>query len=115
VKVYEFVDNMDELMTVSDVIVTKSGGMTSSEAMAKDLPMIITSAIPGQEARNSRYLVRCGTAIPAFTVKKAKEAILDIFSSQEKLDGLKDKIRSVKKPNSSYDIAQFAISLLDIK
>ncbi len=115
VKVYEFVDNMDELMTVSDVIVTKSGGMTSSEAMAKDLPMIITSAIPGQEARNSNYLVRCGAAIPAFTVKKAKEAIVGLFSSKDKLENLKNKIKSVKKPDSSYDIAKFTLSLLDAR
>lgn len=115
VKVYEFVDNMDELMSASDVIVTKSGGMTSSEAMAKDLPMIITSAIPGQEARNSRYLVKCGAAIQAPTVKKARETIAEIFGSKDKLEELKNRIRSIKKPNSSCDIAQFAINLLDNK
>ncbi|MBU4376395.1 MAG: glycosyltransferase [Candidatus Omnitrophica bacterium] len=115
IKVYEFVDNMDELMSVSDIIVTKSGGMTSSEAMAKDLPMIITSAIPGQEARNSKYLVKCGAAIQAPTIKKAREAIVEIFSYKDKLEELKNRIRAIKKPNSSYDIAQFAINLLDNK
>lgn len=115
IKVYEFVDNMDELMEVSDVMVTKSGGMTSSEAMAKDLPMIINSAIPGQEAKNCRYLVKAGAAIHAASVKKTKEAILDILSSDSKMEQLKERIKKIKKPNSSYDIANFALSLLQNK
>lgn len=113
IKVYEFVDNMDELMEVSDIMITKSGGMTSSEAIAKDLPLVITSAIPGQEARNCRYLVKSGAAIYAKNIKKAKEAICDILSSEERIEDLKRRIRDIKKPNSSYDIAQFAISLLE--
>jgi len=113
VKAYKFVENMDEMMSVADVMVTKSGGLTSSEAMAKDLPMIITSAIPGQEARNSRYLVKSGAAIQAPGVKKAKEAIIEIFSSKEKFESLKKRIGDIKKPDSSYDIARFAITLLD--
>lgn len=112
IKVYEFVDNMDELMGVSDLMVTKSGGMTSSEAMAKDLPMVITSAIPGQEARNCRFLLKSGTAIHAGSVKKAKEIVLDVLDSEEKLEQLRERIKKIKKPNSSFDIAQFALSLL---
>lgn len=113
VKVFQFVDNMDEMMTVSDVIVTKSGGMTSSEAMAKDLPMIVTSAIPGQEARNSDYLVKSGAAVKAYTVKKVKEVIEELFNSNEKLESLKKNIGRIKKPDSSRDIAMFAIDILD--
>jgi processive 1,2-diacylglycerol beta-glucosyltransferase len=112
IKVYEFVDNMDELMEASDLMVTKSGGMTSSEAMAKDLPMIVTSAIPGQEARNCRYLVKSGAAIQAKSVKEAKKILYQIFNSKTKLEEMKKNIIDVKKPNSSYDIAQFAIKLL---
>ena len=112
VKPYEFVDNMDELMEVSDVMVTKSGGMTSSEGMAKNLPMIITSAIPGQEARNCRCLVESGAAIQAGSAEKTKEAILELLSSKSKMKKLKDNINRVKKPNSSYDIANFTLNLL---
>jgi processive 1,2-diacylglycerol beta-glucosyltransferase len=112
IKVYEFIDNMDELMEVSDIMVTKSGGMTSSEAMAKDLPMIITQAIPGQEARNSRYLVKSEAAIYAGSAKKAKKAIVDILNSDSKIELLREKIRKIKKPTSSLDTANFAITLL---
>lgn len=113
IKVYEFIDNMDELMEVSDIMVTKSGGMTSSEAMAKDLPMIITQAIPGQEARNSRYLVKSEAAIYAGSAKKVKKAIVDILNSDSKIELLREKIRKIKKPKSSLDTANFAITLLN--
>jgi len=112
IKAYGFVDNMDELMEVSDIIVTKSGGMTSSEAMAKGLPMIITSAIPGQEARNCKYLVKAGAAIHAGGVGKTKEAIVGILSSDARMKELKARISEIKKPNSASDIARFALSLL---
>ena len=111
IKVYEFVDNMDELMEIADVMVTKSGGMTSSEAMAKDLPMIVTSAIPGQEARNCKYLVKAKAAIHEAGVKKVKETILDILGSNSKIEQLQNNIRKIKKPNSSLDIIRFALSL----
>jgi len=113
VRAYEFVDNMHELMDVSDIIVTKSGGMTSSEAMAKDLPMVITSAIPGQEARNCRYLVGSGAAVYAGGVEAAKKAISDMLDSEAMMTRLKKRIGEVKKPNASRDIARFALSLLN--
>ena len=50
------VDNMDELMSVADVMVTKPGGLSISEALVKKLPMIFFSAIPGQEANNIKVL-----------------------------------------------------------
>lgn len=113
VHAYPYVENMDEMMSVADVMITKSGGLTSSEAMAKDLPMIITSAIPGQEARNSDYLVKSGAAVKACTVRKAKEAIEELFKSKEKLESLKNRIGEIKKPNAASDIANFTISLLE--
>lgn len=113
IKAYGFVDNMDELMEVSDVMVAKSGGMTSSEAMAKDLPVVITSAIPGQEARNCRFLVKAGAAVFASNLGKAKEAIIDILSSERRIRDMRDRIKKIKKPNSSRDIANFALSLLN--
>ncbi len=111
IKVYGFVDNMDELMEIADVIVTKSGGMTSSEAMSKGLPMVIIAAIPGQEARNCRYLVKAGAAIEAANVNKAKEAVRKLLESPQEIERLRNNIRQIKKPNAAYDIARFALTV----
>ncbi|MBN1872246.1 MAG: UDP-N-acetylglucosamine 2-epimerase [Candidatus Omnitrophica bacterium] len=110
VSVYEFVDNMDELMEVSDVIVTKSGGMSSTEALAKDLPMIVTSAIPGQEARNCRFLVKSGVAFHKSNIKDVGRIIEEILDSGDMLNQMKKKIALVKKPDSARDVADFILN-----
>lgn len=62
VKIFGFVPNMEELMTASDVILSKPGGLTSSEALALGKPLLIFNPIPGQEAANSDYLLENGAA-----------------------------------------------------
>jgi len=63
IKIHGFVNNIPELMESSDVIVTKPGGLTSSEAINKTIPMLIPFAIPGQEQENTDLLVEKGMAI----------------------------------------------------
>ena len=60
---YGYSDNMNELMGVSDLVITKPGGVTTAEALAKRLAMIIIKPIPGQEANNTAYLTKEGAAI----------------------------------------------------
>jgi len=57
---FGFVDNIDELMTAADMIITKAGGLTVSEALSKHLPMIIFKPIPGQEEDNAVYIQEVG-------------------------------------------------------
>ncbi len=111
VKVFGFVNNMHELMSVSDIIVTKSGGMTSSEALAKGLPMIITSAIPGQEARNCRFLVQAGAAVRAQTPCAVKRVVAELLDSEEKMRAMKRAIDTVKKPLAARAVAECALNL----
>ena len=61
--VYGFIHNMDELMAVSDVLISKPGGLTCAEAMARRVPLVAVSPIPGQESRNSEVLVQEGAAV----------------------------------------------------
>jgi len=70
VDIYGFVNNIPELMDDSDIIITKPGGLTSTEAIMKNIPMIIPFCYPGQEEENADYLVESGMAIK---VKKIKD------------------------------------------
>ena len=74
VHVLGLVDNMDELMSVADVMVTKPGGLSISEALVKKLPMIFFSAIPGQEANNIKVLktYEVSSATKALCLKSSK-------------------------------------------
>ena len=55
--IFGFVDNVHELMEIAEIVVTKPGGITTAEALVKQLPMIIINPIPGQEAKNTEFLL----------------------------------------------------------
>ena len=59
-----FTTEMDELMTAADLFVGKPGGLTTSEVLAKGLPMVVINPIPGQEERNSDHLLEAGSRNP---------------------------------------------------
>ena len=63
VKILEFTNQVPELMSISDLVVTKPGGLTTSESLASHLPMLIINPIPGQEEENAKLLVKNGIAI----------------------------------------------------
>jgi processive 1,2-diacylglycerol beta-glucosyltransferase len=65
VKVLGFVDSNPELKAISDILITKPGGLTISEAMATGLPMIFYKSLPGQEEENSHYMTSRGIALNA--------------------------------------------------
>ncbi|MFA5089464.1 MAG: glycosyltransferase [Candidatus Omnitrophota bacterium] len=105
-----YVDNIHELMDVSDVIITKPGGVTTAEALAKNLAMIIINPIPGQEASNTAYLTSQKAAIKVDDPKQIKEVINDLFSNHIKLKRLREQAALLSKPNASFDIAKFLLA-----
>lgn len=64
-KMLGFVENVHELMDIADLIITKPGGLTIAEALAKGLPMILTKPIPGHEEKNAEFLIIAGAAMAA--------------------------------------------------
>ena len=60
-----FTTTVERVMTAADLVVTKPGGLSVSECLAKQRPMLLVSPIPGQEERNADYLLECGAAIKA--------------------------------------------------
>ncbi len=112
VKVFGYVNNMYELMSIADVIVTKSGGLTTSESLAKDLPMIIIAPIPGQETRNCDFILNSKAGFKINNPEDVRDRIKELINSKELLNKLKDNISKIRKPNSSLDIARFCLKLI---
>ena len=103
------VDNMDELMSVADVMVTKPGGLSIAEALVKKLPMIFFSAIPGQETNNVKVLSTYKVVPPTqSSVSQIAQTIHEWDSHPEDLDALRRRMSELSKPNAVADI----ISLL---
>lgn len=105
--IYGFVRNMHELMTVSDLMISKSGGLTTSEAMAKELPMIILYPIPGQERSNCRFMVNHGAGVRARNAKEARAVVEELISQPQKLERMKMNLRRLAKPKASREVLQY--------
>ena len=104
VKVYEFVDNPDELMAVSDLIITKPGGLSISEILNTELIPIFISPIPGQERENVSVLSKFGIGFLPRSTKDIRDIVLDLKANPDKFNGLLEKIRKLKKPDCLKDI-----------
>jgi processive 1,2-diacylglycerol beta-glucosyltransferase len=103
------VDNMDELMSVANVMVTKPGGLSISEALVKKLPMLFFSAIPGQESNNIKVLSTYELAPPTqSSLPQIAEVIHEWDSNPKDLDALRQRLGGLSRPNAVADI----ISLL---
>lgn len=105
-----FVDYVERLMDASDCIVTKPGGLTTSEALAKRLPMIIVNPIPGQEARNAEFLLNSGVAVAVNKMCTMEELVCRLFESERRRDAMRLSIEELRRPNSTRDVCEFVIS-----
>lgn len=111
VKVFGFVNNVYEYMAVSDVLISKSGGITTAESLAKELPMIVISPIIGQETRNSRLLTSRGAAVKIDSLSELKGVLEDLASHPGKLKAMRESIAGIRKPMACYDIAKLAVEM----
>ncbi len=100
-----FTNKMNDILASIDVLVTKPGGLTTTEALLKDVPMIVPYYIPGQEEENLDFLCNCGSALR--TTKKYSLSVLlkVLIDDPTRLDILKKNIKSIRKFNSSQNIA----------
>lgn len=96
-----YTDKVDLLMDAAECIVSKPGGLTASEALAKRLPMIIANPIPGQEVHNSDFLQNCGTAMETNATCPLSDAIHLLFSHPLVHTTMLQNIELIRKPNSS--------------
>ena len=109
VVLYGFVDNMDELMDVSDLMVTKPGGLSCAEAMAKGLPMLLNSPIPGQEARNARLLEQAGIAMQALRLEDLPRQIGELRKDPSRLRTMAELGRRASFPRAAETVARMVV------
>jgi processive 1,2-diacylglycerol beta-glucosyltransferase len=104
VKVFAFVDNVQELMAVSSAIVTKPGGLSSSELLAMDLAPIFIAAIPGQETTNMYALESLGVGVSARSAEDIRNIVLDYINHPEKLSTVRERIKQIRKPHAAGEL-----------
>lgn len=109
VRCFGYVDNVEVMMDAADCIVTKPGGITTSEAMAKELPMIIINPIPGQEERNVEFLLNNGLAVLTSSTYTVAEALFQLFTNPKRIQGLKENIIELRKEYAAENICETLI------
>lgn len=110
VKILDFTNKVPELMSISDLVVSKPGGLTTSESLASNLPMIIINPIPGQEEENAEFLEEKGIGIWLRKNDSAYEIFKDLFSNPEKLEEMKKNTEILAKKHSTEDICKIILS-----
>ncbi|QUL98055.1 MAG: glycosyltransferase [Candidatus Fermentithermobacillus carboniphilus] len=106
VKVFGYVDTMHELMAVSDIAVTKAGGLTVSEALACGLPLVIHRPIPGQEEENSKFLIQHGAGLVSKNPCTTRELVLMLLQNETTRNEMARAAKSLGRPNSARDAAK---------
>lgn len=109
VRVFGFINYVEKLMGVSQVIVTKAGGLTVTESLTSGLPMVFFFLIPGQELINAKTISGEGAGLIAKSPEDIRQIILKFKNNPDILSACKDKALSLARPGSSLEI----ISLSD--
>lgn len=107
-----YTNEVYNLMDIADLIITKPGGMTISEALVKELPIFVMSPIPGQEERNSHFLITNGAAEKIYTEKDIQKIIHTVLNNPHKLKSMKEKSKKLSLPNSGYEIVNLMEALV---
>jgi processive 1,2-diacylglycerol beta-glucosyltransferase len=108
-----FTTEMDKYMAAADLLVGKAGGLTTSEALARVLPMALIEPIPGQEERNADHLLEAGAAIRCNNLPAAPWKIAKLLDDPARLNRMRDASRAMGKPGAAAAIAEDALGLLD--
>ncbi len=112
VHVLGFTTAMDELMAAADLLVGKAGGLTSSEALARELPLLIVNPIPGQEERNSDHLLEVGAALRCNNLSTLAWKVENLLADPARLTRLRERARAAARPRASFDIVHRMTALL---
>lgn len=106
VKPVGYTHEMDELMAASDVIVGKAGGLTTSEALAKGLVLVIANPIPGQEERNSDHLLEAGAAIRCNNLPTLPYKLDKLLADPARFAAMQSNASAMARPNAARDIVR---------
>jgi processive 1,2-diacylglycerol beta-glucosyltransferase len=108
--IYDYANNVPELMDIATLIITKPGGMTTSECLAKGLPMVIVNPIPGQEMHNTDFLIKKGIAIRVDDVKEIAHEVQSLIDSPARLAAMSKAALQYGRPYAARDVAQLVAS-----
>lgn len=112
IKVLEFTNKVPELMSISSFVITKPGGLTSTESLISHLPIIIINPIPGQEEENAEFLVQSDVAVWIKKHDNVARILKNLYRHPEKMESMKNSTYALAKPDSTKNICETLINNL---
>ena len=109
IKIMEYTNSVPELMSVSDLVVTKPGGLTTSESLASGLPIIVINPIPGQEFQNAEFLEEKGVGIWIKSSSTVDEILHSLLNNPDKFKQMKINAKLLAKKYSTRDICKILL------
>ena len=109
-----YTTKMDEYMSAADLLLGKPGGLTTSEALAKNLPIVIVHPIRGQEERNADHLLEEGAAIRCNNLPVLAYKIDNLLDNRARLAEMRNNVRRLARPTAALDIVKKLLSLRNI-
>ena len=106
IQIFSHVKNISKLMDASDLLISKPGGLTSSEAMSKLLPMILLSPLPGQEQRNAAYLKRHGVAEKCENLRQLPHLVENLIAREDRIKKFQRNALKISHPYASNSVAE---------
>jgi processive 1,2-diacylglycerol beta-glucosyltransferase len=103
-KVIGFTDEMDSWMAASDLLVGKAGGLTSSEALARGLVLVIVNPIPGQEERNGDHFLEEGVAIRCNNLPALAYKIDTLLTDRERFSRMQQAVKRMARPDAAFEV-----------
>ncbi len=99
-----FTTTVERVMSASDLVVTKPGGLTVSECLAKHKPMLLVSPIPGQEERNADYLLEAGAALKAADAATLEYKLGQLLANPARLRAMSEAAHRIGRPHAAQDV-----------
>jgi len=106
IQVHGFTDRVEVFLAASDLLLSKSGGLTVSEAMAMGIPMLVFRPLPGQEERNCDFLQESGAAVRVHDYEELHFRLMRFLHQPEILTEMKERARGVGRPRSAFAVAE---------
>ena len=108
-----YTNKMNDILASIDVLISKPGGLTTTEALLNDVPMIVPYFIPGQEEENLDFLTNCGAALRTTKNYSLPLLLKVLIDDPSRLDSLRKNIKSIRKFNSAVNISNLVLDILN--
>jgi processive 1,2-diacylglycerol beta-glucosyltransferase len=108
-RIFGFMKTIHDMMQVSDLIITKAGGQTVTEALTRGLPMLVFMPTPGQEVRNTVYLMEQGAALLAVSPRDLEAKVRTFLREPRVMQQMARRSRAIARPDAAREIIRLAL------